>query len=407
MPDHHEAESSSPTRSRLVALVAVLLVLAALHFARPVMLPFVAGLLIATLSWPAFHWLKGRIPRGLALLATVLLVTITALALIGAVGWGAASVVDRLRDQPERIRALQQRANAATQRFGISFPALGGGAGQGAAQGAGSGQGAGQGGAQGAGSGQGASAGQGQGQGGGKDSAGGTVRSDLAKRFGVGVYSTLGYLALAIGFAALTLAELPVTREKIGLRFGRGQASRMLSIGSELADAMRRYMKVKTITSVIAGVSTGALSLIFGIEFAALWAFLAFLFEYVPTIGSILAVVPPVAYAFVQFDSLTKPLIALGVFTVAQLFLGNYVDPRIEGRLLSLSPLVVLLSIVFWAWLWGAPGSLLGVPIAVAVTVVTRHFASTRWIWAILTEPDDEERGDGQRGGSPKPGVSR
>ena len=403
MADHPEAESSSPTRSRLVAVVAVLLVLAALHFARPVMLPFVAGLLIAALSWPAFHWLKGRLPRGLALLATVLLVTVTTLALFGAVGWGAASVVDRLRDQPERIRALQQRANAATQRFGISFPLLGGGTGQGAgaAQGASP--------EQGARSGQGESSrqGQAQGQGGGGGSAGGTDRSDLAKRFGVGVYSTFGYLALAIGFAALALAELPVTREKLGLRFGTVQAGRILAIGGELADAMRRYMKVKTITSVIAGISTGALSLIFGIEFAALWAFLAFLFEYVPTIGSILAVVPPVAYAFIQFDSLTKPLIALGVFTVAQLFLGNYVDPRIEGRLLSLSPLVVLLSIVFWAWLWGAPGSLLGVPIAVAVTVVTRHFESTRWIWAILTEPDDEERAGDQRGGSPKPGVRR
>ena len=126
-----------------------------------------------------------------------------------------------------------------------------------------------------------------------------------------------------------------------------------------------------------------------------------------PTIGSVLAVVPPVAYAFVQFDNLARPLAALGVLTVAQLFLGNYVDPRIEGRLLSLSPLVVLLAIVFWAWMWGAPGSLLGVPIVVAVTVVARHFDSTRWIWAILTEPHDDERGDDHRRGSAKPGVSR
>ena len=392
MPEPTAAEPSA-ARGRLIGIIAVLLILAALHFARPVMLPFVAGLLIAALSWPAYRWLQHRIPRGLALLATVLLVTSIVLALFGAVGWGAASVVKRLQDQPERLRALQQRANAATQRVGLSLPELGIGAEPSGASGS----------AGAASTGDSASAG-----GAGRSQSGaGSKRGALAKRFGVGVYSVFGYLALAIGFAALTLSEVRTTPEKLDLRFGQARAQRMLSIVGEVGAAMRRYVRVKSITSIIAGVSTGALSLIFGIEFAALWAFLAFLFEYVPTIGSILAVVPPVAYAFIQFDSLTRPLVALAVFTVAQLFLGNYVDPRIEGRLLSLSPLVVLLSIVFWAWLWGAPGSLLGVPIVVAVTVVARHFEGTRWIWATLTEPDDDERDDGQRERPPRPGVSR
>ena len=373
------------TRNRMVAVIAVLLTLAALHFARPVMLPFVAGLLIAALAWPVYHWLQSRIPRGLALLATVLLVTAVVAALFGAVGWGAASVVNRLQEQPERLHALQQRANAATRRFGVSLPQLGGGGSSGAAESGGSAARSGSGSA---------------------SSGGGTDRGALAKRLGVGAYSTFGYIALAIGFAALALSEVRTTRTKLELRFGQQRAARALTIGAELGQAMRRYMKVKSVTSVIAGISTGALSLAFGIEFAALWAFLAFLFEYVPTIGSILAVVPPVAYAFVQFDDLTRPLVALGAFTVAQLFLGNYVDPRIEGRLLALSPLVVLLSIVFWAWLWGAPGSLLGVPIVVAITVVTRHFDSTRWIWATLTEPTDDEHDDDQRR-RPSPGVNR
>jgi predicted PurR-regulated permease PerM len=205
------------------------------------------------------------------------------------------------------------------------------------------------------------------------------------------VYSTLGYLALAVGFAALTLAELRDARHRVQLRFERAQAERLLGISAEVAASIRRYFKVKSITSGIAGVSTGLLSLLFGIKFAAVWALLAFLFEYVPTIGSILAVVPPVAYAFIQFDGVAKPFAALGVFTIVQLFLGNYVDPRIEGRLLSISPLVVLVAIVFWAWLWGAPGSLLGIPIVVVITTVARHFARTRWVWAILTEPDESE----------------
>ena len=232
------------------------------------------------------------------------------------------------------------------------------------------------------------------------------MASSVAKRLGIGLYSTLGYLALAVGFAALVLAELRVARERVRVRFEPRSAQRLLEICGEIAHAMRRYVRVKSITSAIAGVASGVLSLIFGIELWLVWAFLAFLFEYVPTIGSILAVVPPVAYAFLQFDDLTRPLVALGVFTVVQLFLGNYVDPRIEGRLLSISPLVVLLAIVFWAFLWGAPGSLLGVPIVVAITVATRHFDSTRWIWALLTELDDDEKEGAHRSSalaSPKP----
>lgn len=405
MTQQTSAAPTGTSHGRLVGIVAVLLALAAMHVARPVLLPLVTGLLIAALSWPLNHWLSERIPRGLALLATVLVVTIAILALFGAVGWGAASVVNRLREQPERLRALHERVSSATQRFGVTIPDFGistlvdprsnSGAGPDSSLVTGT-----------AGS---TSAASSRPSGGPSvaDTAGGAQRTALAKRFGFGAYSTFGYLALAVGFAALALAELRITREKMLLRFGERQGGKALAIGAELAHAMRRYVKVKSVTSLIAGVSTAAISLIFGIEFAALWGFLAFLFEYVPTIGSVLAVVPPVAYAFVQFDTLARPLAALGVLTVAQLFLGNYVDPRIEGRLLSLSPLVVLLAIVFWAWMWGAPGSLLGVPIVVAVTVVARHFDSTRWIWAILTEPHDDERGDDHRRESPKPGVSR
>lgn len=364
MQDHHEApELQRRTRNRLLSVVAVLLSLAALHFGRPVFLPFIAGLLIASLAWPVHPWLAARIPRGAALLATILVIVSVFTALLGAVAWSAARVATSVQEHPERIDSLHRRASAAVSGFGMTLPARGGDAGSSA----------------------GGSAPRGEP---GQSSFG----TDLAKRLGVGVYSVLGSLALAVGFAALTLAELRTARDRIRLRFGADDAARLLGISSEIAGSMRRYVRVKSITSAIAGIASGVLSLIFGLEFALVWAFLAFLFEYVPTIGSILAVVPPVAYAFLQFDDFTRPLVAMGVFTVVQLFLGNYVDPRIEGRLLSISPLVVLLAIVFWAFLWGAPGSLLGVPIVVAITVVTRHFESTRWVWALLTEPNDEEK---------------
>lgn len=350
--------SDAPPRvhDTLLALVAALAALAALHVARPAVLPFVTGLMIAALAWPLFRWLQQRRSRAIALLLTIVAVSTVLLAILGAIGWSTASIAADLRNRPERIESLQQRAGATAQRFGIDLSRIGSSIGE-------------------------------------KDSPGASDEgSSIGRRIGVGLYSTVGYLALAVGFAALTLAELRDVQYRIRLRFETAQADRILAISSEVAASIRHYFRAKSITSGIAGVATGLLSLLFGIKFAGVWALLAFLFEYVPTIGSILAVAPPVAYAFIQFDDVTKPLVALGAFTTVQLFLGNYVDPRLEGRLLSISPTVVLLAIVFGAWLWGAPGSLLGIPVVVAATVVTRHFASTRWIWALLTEPDEKER---------------
>jgi predicted PurR-regulated permease PerM len=368
---------------RAAAVIAVLLALIVMQLARAVLLPFVLGLMIAALAWPMLRWLQAKVPRPVALLLTILAVTTVLLAVLGAIGWSTASVARDLRSRSDRITSLRQRADSIADQFGVSLPTFGG---ESSASGSG-----------------------GEGTSTGPTQPGGAVPTDQAasegsgsgggaKRAGVALYSTLGYLGLAVGFAALTLAELRAIRHRIRLRFDPPRADRILGISGEVAAAMRRYFKVKSITSAIAGVSMGLLSLLFGIKFALVWGLLAFLFEYVPTVGSILAVAPPVAYAFVQSDGVAKPLAALGVFTVVQLFLGNYVDPRIEGRLLSISPLVVLLAIVFGAWLWGAPGSLLGVPMVVALTIITRHFESTRWLWAILTEANDDEHGDGGDG---------
>lgn len=345
--------------SRLLGIAVVLLSLAALHFSRPVTLPLVAGLMIAALAWPLQQRLERRIPRWAALLVTILAVTVALIALLAAIGWSATSIVRDLQQQTERIASLQLRVSAVTERFGITLPQFGNGRQM-------------------------------------SDTAGGDSNSgtsSFARKIAGALLTTLGYLALSIGFAALALAERRDACDKIRRRFPEARANTLLGICASIAEAARRYFRAKSLTSAIAGAVTGVVALVFGIKFALVWALLAFLLEYIPTIGSLLAVVPPVFYAFVQFNGFGKPLGALAVLTVAQLFLGNYVDPRIEGRLLCLSPLVVLLSIVFWGWLWGPAGALLGVPIADAITIVTRHFAETRWLWALLSDPADEHSG--------------
>lgn len=356
----------SAVRNRLIAIVAVLLAVVVLRMTRSVVLPVVAGLLVAALMWPVLRWWQQRIPRPLALLATVLLVVLAILALVAGIGWGGARVGEQLMARRDRLARIEQDARAAAARIGVQLP------GDGAARAP-----------QGAGGGAAAEQEEPAPPGEAQPPRGGSYAQRVASAF----FAGLGALGLTIGFMALALAEARHAGRKIEERFPASQARRMLEISQEIATTMQRYFVVKSVTSALTGLSTALIALAFGLDLAFLWGLLAFLFEYVPTIGSILAVVPPALYAAVQFDGYVRPLALTGALTVMQLFLGNYVDPRLEGRFLSLSPFVVLASIVLWAWMWGAPGALLGVPLTIAITTAARHFDGTRWIWAVLTDP--------------------
>lgn len=365
MTDTPAPSDSGAVRNRLIGIATVLLALVVLRMTRSVLMPIVAGLLVAALVWPVLRWWQRLIPRPLALLATVLLVVVTVLALMAGIGWGGARVGEQLMARRDRLQRIEQDARAAAASIGVQLPGNGPGGGQPEPDGRTPSQPT-----------EPAPPGDTQ------PSAGG-----YAQRMATAFFAGLGALGLTIGFMALALAEARHAGRKIEERFPASQSQRILTISQEIASTMQRYFVVKSLTSGITGLSTALIALAFGLDLAFLWGLLAFLFEYVPTIGSILAVVPPALYAAVQFDGYVRPLALTGALTVMQLFLGNYVDPRLEGRFLSLSPFVVLASIVLWAWLWGAPGALLGVPLTIAITTAARHFDGTRWIWAVLTDP--------------------
>jgi AI-2 transport protein TqsA len=104
-------------------------------------------------------------------------------------------------------------------------------------------------------------------------------------------------------------------------------------------------------------------------------------------------VIPPSLFALIQFDGLGRPLLVFLGMAVLQLVCGNYVDPLIQGHYLSLSPVVVLVSILLWGWIWGIPGAFLGVPITIGLVVTADHFPKTRWIARLLSEAPKEKQG--------------
>ncbi len=164
----------------------------------------------------------------------------------------------------------------------------------------------------------------------------------------------------------------------------------VLSAVDEAVVAFRRYAWVKTLTSAITGIATTLAALAFGLPLAWVWGFLAFLLEYIPSVGSVLAVFPPTLMA-VADGGPARGLMVFFAVGALQVFFGNVVDPKLEGRFMAVSPFVVLLSIVVWGWLWGPVGALLAVPMTVAAVIVCRHTPGARGVATLLSEERDAD----------------
>jgi AI-2 transport protein TqsA len=153
--------------------------------------------------------------------------------------------------------------------------------------------------------------------------------------------------------------------------------------------SVKNYLAIKTLVSLGTGLIIGLWLYYLGVDHFLLWAVLAFLLNYIPNIGSIIAAVPAVLLAFVQLGAATAGLTALG-FVVSNMVMGNVVEPRYMGRGLGLSTLVVFLSLIFWGWLLGTVGMLLSVPLTMIVKIALESSPDTRWV-ALLLASDSEE----------------
>ncbi len=149
------------------------------------------------------------------------------------------------------------------------------------------------------------------------------------------------------------------------------------------AENVNRYIGIKTTVSIATGVFVSLALWIIGVDFPILWGLLAFLLNYVPTIGSVIAAVPPVLLAQVQLG-VGGAAATFAVFLVVNVVMGNVVEPRFMGRSLGLSTLAVFLSLVFWNWMLGPVGMLLSVPLTMTAKIALEANPSTEWIAHLL-----------------------
>jgi len=197
------------------------------------------------------------------------------------------------------------------------------------------------------------------------------------------IFSQIVIVTVTMTFILFEASEL-ARKTEVALGGGNHTTSRM----AEASDKVQRYLFIKTIVSGITGLAVGIWLYILGIDFPMLWGLLAFMLNYIPSVGSIIAAIPPTLLAIVTLGWPYAIAVAIG-YLVVNISLGNIIEPRLLGRSLGLSPLVVFLSLLFWGWVWGPAGMLFSVPMTVIAKLVLEGSEDTRWIAVFLGSARD------------------
>jgi predicted PurR-regulated permease PerM len=163
--------------------------------------------------------------------------------------------------------------------------------------------------------------------------------------------------------------------------------AKVRTVLERISAEIQTYVSIKTLMSLLTGGLSYVVLIGVGVDYAEFWVIIIFLLNYIPTIGSLLGSVFPALLALVQFDTVVPFLIVLAALSVIQMSIGNLLEPRLMGRSLNLSPLVIILSLAVWGSIWGITGMFLCVPITVIAMIVLSHFPRTRPI-AILLSSD-------------------
>jgi predicted PurR-regulated permease PerM len=356
------ARSSSPPRAsqRLLTLASVVVVVAGLKLGAPLLVPFMAAVFLAILSLPILTWLEERkLPRSLAVTITVLI----NLGLLAFMGWlvsgSLASFVEAAPTYRERLEHLLIGMVAWLEARGVPAARwLEEGLFDAASM---------------------------------VDLVGSTLR---------GVASLATDLLLVITTMVFLLLEVAGFAPKLKAAFGN--RVQPLWRYARIRLEVQQYLMMKTLVSLVMGVLSGIGVAIIGLDFPVLWGLTAFLFNYIPNIGPILAAIPALLLSLVQLGLPSTVLIA-ALFLFLHLVIGNILEPQLFGRRLGLSPLVVWVSLVFWGWVWGPIGMLLSVPLTVIARIVFENSRELRWIAALLSaEPLEEEGSPASGAGSPR-----
>ncbi|MBF9018070.1 MULTISPECIES: AI-2E family transporter [unclassified Oceanispirochaeta] len=181
-----------------------------------------------------------------------------------------------------------------------------------------------------------------------------------------------GQLIIVLFFVVFMLLENPLSERKMKMAFPKlSVQTRLSAIIKKITSQIARYLTVKLGISAATGALVALCLYFIGLDFYLMWGFLAILFNFIPNIGSTVIMIATILMSFIQFYPEWNPILAtLITMPLIQMIFGNFLDPKLQGNQLDLSPVIILVSLVFWGWIWGIPGMFLAVPLAEAIKII-------------------------------------
>jgi predicted PurR-regulated permease PerM len=338
-----EAAMTSRAVPTMLALCTAVLVLSGLYVTRSILAPVAFSLFVIAIVWPLQRALETRIPRLLALLAT-LVVTLLVVTVLGyLIVWAFGTIGRWVIDNALRFQALYLQWTDWLKEHGIlvtSFLVE-------------------------------------------NFNAGWLIRA--VQEIGLRLHGLVTFMVIAFVFTALGLLEVHIVEKHIASLDNKAAARTILQASTQIADKFQRYMLVRSAMSVLTGLVVWAVALLAGLELATAWGVIAFVLNYIPFIGPLVATVFPTLFALAQVGSWQLAVIVFVCLNLIQFLIGSYMEPRIAGAALSVSPFLVLFAVFFWAFLWGIPGAFIGVPIVIAALTLCEQRESTRWVATLLS----------------------
>jgi AI-2 transport protein TqsA len=332
-----------------LGIITAVLLAAAVREASTVFAPLAVALFIIAIVWPLQNRLQAMLPKLLALAITITVTVLVCLSFASLATWGFGRVGRSLIADSARYQALYETMVTWLDGHGVSVSGL------------------------------------------------------WAEHFNVSwllratqhvtgrVNTTFTFWIIALVYIVLGLLEVEDIRRKVEA-LGKPDIARVLLDGSAATAAkLRKYMLVRTQMSVVTGLLVGLFAWGTGLQFAFEWGMIAFALNYIPFIGPFIATLFPTLLAMTQFESWQAVLGIFVCLNLIQFVVGSYIEPRVAGSMLSISPLVVLFSIFFWTFLWGLFGAFIGVPIVIAILTFCDQHPSSRWIAELLGGPEESK----------------
>lgn len=328
-----------------VLIVAVIAFVSALQIAAAVFAPVAGALFVIALVWPFQKNLQRVLPKLLALALVVGIIVCVFVVLTSIAAWGFGRIGRSIVADGARLQILYGQLAEWLEGHGI------------------------------------------------------VVAGMWAEHFNVGwllrmlqgvtarLNTTISFWIVVVVYVLLGLLDTEAVTRNIRRALAEVTASAVIEGGALTAAKLRRYMLVRTVMSLITGVMVWALAEVFGLRFAAEWGVIAFTLNYIPFMGPFVATLLPSAYALAQFGSPEAAILIFGGLNVIQFVIGSYIEPRVAGYALSMSPFLVLFSVFFWSFVWGVFGAFIGVPITIAILTFCAQFPSTRRIAEIFGAP--------------------